>query len=95
MPAPLTEEQFARLLGRCSYAKQRRIAKLAKDIEFLQRTAATSRFIGNPEMHWMLTDIICQNATEIEHILLRDPGVPEIPPPPPGCMMLPHYGRVS
>ncbi|MFW7268802.1 hypothetical protein ACMAUO_12635 [Gluconacetobacter sp. Hr-1-5] len=94
MPAPLTEEQFTRLLGRCSHAKQRRIAKLAKDIEFLQRTAATSRFIGNPEEHRILTDIICQNATEIEHILLRDPGVPEIPPRP-GCVMLPHYGRVS
>ena len=95
MPAPLTEEQFARLLGRCSPAKQRRIAKLARDIEFLQRTAATSRFLGNPEMHRVLTDIICQNATEIEHILLRDPGVPEIPPAPQGSVMLPHYGRMS
>ncbi|MBB2165968.1 hypothetical protein HLH26_15805 [Gluconacetobacter sp. 1b LMG 1731] len=95
MPAPLTEEQFSRLLGRCSYAKQRRIAKLAKDIEYLQRTAATSRFMGNPEMHKVLTGIICDNVLEIEHILLRDPGVPEIPAPPGGCVMLPHYGRVS
>lgn len=95
MPAPLTEEQFALLLGRCSYSKQRRIAKLEQDIEFLQRTAATNRFMGNPEMHRVLTDIICDNATEIEHILLRDPGVPEIPPPPRGCVLRPHYGRVS
>lgn len=95
MPAPLTEEQFARLLGRCSYAKQRRVAKLAQDIEFLQRTAATNRFMGNPEIHRVLTDIICDNMVEIEHILLRDPGVPEIPPPPLGCVLLPHYGRVS
>ncbi|MBB2157233.1 hypothetical protein HLH33_13080 [Gluconacetobacter diazotrophicus] len=94
MPAPLTEEQFTRLLGRCSDAKQRRIAKLASDIEFLQRTAATSRFIGNPEMHRMLTGIMHDHATEIEHILLRDPGVPEIPPAP-GSVLLPHYGRVS
>lgn len=94
MPAPLTEERFNRLLGQCSEAKQRRVANLALDIEFLQRTAKTSRAMGNPEMHRVLSEIICNNATEIEHILLRDPGVPQIPPPP-GTVLLPHYGRVS
>ncbi|GBQ32150.1 hypothetical protein HLH34_04250 [Gluconacetobacter azotocaptans] len=84
-----------RQLENCAPDRQERVTKLLEDISFLRRSAELSRHQGNTDMAETLVNVAIGLAQEIEDIILRNPGVPHIPPVPRASRMIPHRGFIS